>query len=113
MVGVVLGAIVAGRAVGGVRVADRQRVALDPCAAVVVQLAIVEVIEVIVVADGGVPAAGAVLVIVCLAGHAVTFLLAAAGGGRVRTPARCTGGQGCGITPTLVTMPHVVTRPPP
>jgi hypothetical protein len=49
--GGVLGAVVAGRAVGGVGVADRQRVTLNASLAVVVQLAIMEVIDVIVVAE--------------------------------------------------------------
>jgi hypothetical protein len=71
--GIVVGAVVAGRAVGGIGLADRQYVALDPARAVVVQLAVVEVIQVIVVADGGVTAAWAVLVVVYLGGHAVTF----------------------------------------
>jgi hypothetical protein len=72
--GGVLGAVVAGRAVGGVGVADRQRVTLNASLAVVVQLAIMEVIDVIVVADGRVIAVRAVLVIACVAGHAATFL---------------------------------------
>jgi hypothetical protein len=71
----VFGAVMAGRAVGGVGLADRQCVALDAALAVVVQLAVVEVIHVIVVADGGVTAAWAVLVVVDVGGHAVTFFL--------------------------------------
>jgi hypothetical protein len=71
----VFGAVVAGRAVGGVGLADRQCVALDAALAVVVQLAVVEVIHVIVVADGAVTAAWAVLVVVYVGGHALTFLL--------------------------------------
>jgi hypothetical protein len=46
-----------------------------PPLAVVVQLAVVEVIHVIVVADGAVTAAWAVLVVVYVGGHAVTFFL--------------------------------------
>jgi hypothetical protein len=71
----VFGAVVAGRAVGGVGLADRQCVALDADLAVVVQLAVVEVIHVIVVADGAVTAAWAMLVVVYVGGHAVTFFL--------------------------------------
>jgi hypothetical protein len=71
----VFGAVVAGRAVGGVGLADRQCVALDAALAVVVQLAVVKVIHVIVVADGAVTAAWAVLVVVYVGGHAVTFFL--------------------------------------
>jgi hypothetical protein len=73
--GLVFVAVVAGRAVGGVGLADRQCVALDAALAVVVQLAVVEVIHVIVVADGGVTAARAVLVVVYVGGHALTFFL--------------------------------------
>jgi hypothetical protein len=63
MVGVVLGAVVIGRAVAGVRFADGERVALDAPRVMVVQLAVVEMVDVIVVADGGVAAARAVLVL--------------------------------------------------
>jgi hypothetical protein len=48
-------------------------VALDDALVVMVQLAVVKMIDVIVVANGGVTAARAVLVYV--GGHAVTFLL--------------------------------------
>jgi hypothetical protein len=71
----VFGAVVAGRAVGGIGLADRQYVALDAARAVMVQLTLVEMIHVIVVADGGMTAAWAVLVVVYVGGHAVTFLL--------------------------------------
>jgi hypothetical protein len=71
----VFGAVVAGRAVGGVGLADRQYVALDAAPAVVVQLAVVQVIHVIVVADGAVTATWAVLMVVDVGGHAVTFFL--------------------------------------
>jgi hypothetical protein len=75
--GLVFVAVVAGRAVGGVGLADRQCVALHAALAVVVQFAVVEVIHVIVMADGGVTAARAVLVVVYVGGHAVTFFLMA------------------------------------
>jgi hypothetical protein len=71
----VFGTLVAGRAVGWVGLADRQCVALDAARAVVVQFAVVEVIHVIVVADGAVTAAWAVLVVVYVGGHALTFFL--------------------------------------
>ena len=56
MIGLVFGALVPGRAVGGVGRADCQCVALDAALAVVVQLTVVEVIGVIVVADRDVTA---------------------------------------------------------
>jgi len=67
---VVLGAVVVGCAVGRVDIGDRNRVRLDAAAGVVVQFAVVEVVDVVVVADGRVPAGGAVLVFVWVA-HAV------------------------------------------
>jgi hypothetical protein len=72
--GAVLGALVAERAVSGVGVADRERVALDAALVVVVQLAVVKMIDMIAVADGRVATAGAVLVVMRVAGHAVTSL---------------------------------------
>ena len=68
--GLVLGAVAVACAVGGVEIADRNCVTVDGGAGVVVQLAVVQVVHVIVVADGRVPAGGAVLVFVWVA-HAV------------------------------------------
>src|SRR4051794_480601 len=63
----------AGRRVGRV---DGQHVLLDPGAGGVVQVAVVQVIDVAVVADGGVPAAGPVLVLVAFVmGRHVSRLL--------------------------------------
>jgi hypothetical protein len=55
-------AVVAGSAIRRVSCVDRQSVLLHPAAGVVVQVAVVEVIDVPFVLDAGVPAAGAVLV---------------------------------------------------
>ena len=70
--GLVFGAVVARRAVSGVGFADREGVALDATLLVVVmELAVVEVIDVIVVADSGVAATRTVLVLVYVGGHAL------------------------------------------
>jgi hypothetical protein len=75
--GIVVGAVVAGRAVSGIGLGDRQCVAFDAALVVVVKLAVVQVIDVIVVADRAVTAARAGLVVVYVGGHAVTFFLMA------------------------------------
>ena len=71
---VVLGALMALSAIGGVDVRDRDRVALDPTLAVVVQLAVMEMIDVIAVADRGMTAAGTVLVLMCVIAHRCPFV---------------------------------------
>jgi hypothetical protein len=63
----VLVAVVPRRAVGGVGVGHRDRVGLDAVGRVVVQLPVVQVVDVVVMADGRVPAGGAVLVLVLVA----------------------------------------------
>lgn len=63
----VVGAVVVGGAVGGVAVADRDRVALDDPAFVTVKLAVVHVVDVVFVAYGRVSAVWAVLVFVLVA----------------------------------------------
>lgn len=65
--GLVVGAVVFGCAVGRVDISDGNRVRLDAAGGVVMQCAVVQVVHVIGVADGRVPAGGAVLVFVCVA----------------------------------------------
>ena len=55
-------AVVVGRAGARVRVVDRQPVLLDAAGRCVVQMAVVQIIDVPIVTDAGVPAAGSVLV---------------------------------------------------
>jgi hypothetical protein len=65
LVGLVVAVAGVGRRAGGrVGGADRQAVLLDAAAVGVVQVAVVQVIDVVFVLDGGVAAAGAVLVVV-------------------------------------------------
>jgi hypothetical protein len=66
---IVLVALMALGAVGGVGARDRDRVALDATLGVVVQLAVVEVIDVIAMTDRRVAAARTVLVLVCVTAH--------------------------------------------
>jgi hypothetical protein len=66
---IMLVALMALGAVGGVGVRDRDRVALDATLGVVVQLAVVEVIDVIAMTDRRVAAARTVLVLVCVTAH--------------------------------------------
>ncbi len=63
----VVGAVVVGRAVGGVALAERDRVALDALALVTVKLAVVQIVDMVPVTHDCVAAAGAVLVIVLIA----------------------------------------------
>ena len=60
--GVMAAASVVGRAAGRMRVVDGDRVLIDVVAVGVVQVAVVEVVDVIAMVHGGVSAAGAVLV---------------------------------------------------
>ncbi len=64
---VVLGTVVAGCAVRWVAIADLNRVTFDGAGGVAVQLAVVQVVDMVTVADSRVPAAGSVLVFVCFA----------------------------------------------
>jgi hypothetical protein len=64
---VVVGAVVVGGAISGVAVADRDCVALDGAAVVIVKLAVVQIVDVVLVAYGRVTAVGAVLVFVVVA----------------------------------------------
>lgn len=72
VIALVMRAVVIGRAVGWVAVADRNRVSLHFIALVVVKLAVVQVIDVVVVAYRRMPAVGTVLVVV-LIGHGSPF----------------------------------------
>lgn len=62
--GLVSAALVSRRAALGVRRVDRQRVLVDVIAVGMVEVAVVEVVDVIVVLDCGVPATGLVLMLV-------------------------------------------------
>jgi hypothetical protein len=63
----VIGAVVVRRTGGGVAVADGNRVTLHVAPLVAVKLAVVQVVDVVVVAYGRVPAGGAVLMVVLVA----------------------------------------------
>lgn len=62
MIGIVAGAGMIGGAVGGVGRAHLDHVLIDVIAVGMVQVSVVQVVDVIAVPNGGVPAAGAVLV---------------------------------------------------
>lgn len=72
MPGFVLVAVVPGRALSRIRVADRDRVALHVVACVMVQFTVVQVVDVVVVSHRGVAAAGSVFVVVGIA-HVCSF----------------------------------------